>query len=94
MNMQMNLVGECIGSHAVGASVVGWCKDGMVSSEWLSACTMQAKDRYSKMAKKIGRRGNIKLANGTKRQRMVATKQQPCTKYWYEQDVVYTGRLL
>lgn len=34
----MNLVGECIGSHAAGSTVVHRSKGGMVSSEWLSAC--------------------------------------------------------
>lgn len=38
--MQMKLAGqeECIISHAVGDAVVYRSKDGMVSSEWLSAC--------------------------------------------------------
>jgi RNA-directed DNA polymerase len=38
MNMQMNLIEECIGSHAVSTPVVHRSKDGMVSPEWLSAC--------------------------------------------------------
>ena len=38
MNIQMNLVGECIGSHAAGAPAVSRWKGGMVSPEWLSAC--------------------------------------------------------
>jgi len=38
MNMQMNLVGESIFSHAVGEVVVRYSKDGMVSPLWLSAC--------------------------------------------------------
>lgn len=38
MNMQMNLVGESIFSHAVGEAVVCCNKDGMVSPLWLSAC--------------------------------------------------------
>jgi RNA-directed DNA polymerase len=38
MNMQMNLVGESIFSHAVGEVAVRYSKDGMVSPLWLSAC--------------------------------------------------------
>jgi RNA-directed DNA polymerase len=38
MNMQMNLVGESIFSHAVGEIVVCYNADGMVSPLWLSAC--------------------------------------------------------
>ena len=38
MNMQMNLIEECIGSHAVSTTVVHRSKNGMVSPEWLSAC--------------------------------------------------------
>ena len=55
---------------------------------------MQANGRHRKMVKEIRRRRKAKLAHSTKRQGLVAHKQQPCIEHWYEQNVVCTAGLL